>query len=77
MRKVSKARSKRARNGARRKPRLQPLLKACVYGHFSRSFAYLLIKQGKITARKRAYRTMVDLNSVDRYLHSLPRVEPH
>jgi hypothetical protein len=65
----------RPRNG--RKPRLQPLMKACEYGHFRRTFAYELIKQGKIVARKRGNRTMVDLNSVDRYLQSLPRVELH
>jgi hypothetical protein len=73
MRKATRARRKRARNG--RKLRLEPLMKACGYGHFGRTFAYELIKQGKIAAHKRGNRTMVDLNSIDRYLRSLPRVE--
>jgi excisionase family DNA binding protein len=55
--------------------RLEPLKKACEYGHFSRSFAYHLIRRHKIAAHKLGRRTLIDLNSVDHYLRTLPRIE--
>jgi excisionase family DNA binding protein len=56
--------------------RLANLKAACTYGGFGRTKAYELIDAGKIDAYKMGHQTMIDLNSVDRYHDSLPRIPP-
>jgi hypothetical protein len=41
---------------------------------FGRTKAYELIEAGKIDAYKMGHQTMIDLNSVDRYHASLPKL---
>lgn len=43
-------------------------------GH-GRSFLYELIKQGKVDARKSGRRTVLTVESLQRYVDSLPKVE--
>jgi excisionase family DNA binding protein len=47
----------------------------CRYGKFGRTKAYELIAHERIRAYKMGGKTMIDLDSVDEYHTSLPRVE--
>lgn len=55
-------------------PRFVQLDEAIKYAKVGRSHLYKLIQHGKIDARKDGRRTLVDLNSIDAYHRSLPRV---
>ena len=47
----------------------------CRYGKFGKTKAYELIAHERIRAYKMGGKTMIDLDSVDEYHSSLPRVE--
>jgi excisionase family DNA binding protein len=49
---------------------------ACERGGFKRTKAYELIADGKIIAYKMGHQTMVDVDSIDAYHASLPRIQP-
>ncbi|UPT91703.1 helix-turn-helix domain-containing protein [Bradyrhizobium barranii subsp. apii] len=55
--------------------RLVEFKDGCRYGKFGRTKAYELISQDRIRAYKMGGKTMIDLDSVDEYHASLPRVE--
>ncbi|WP_235885813.1 hypothetical protein [Bradyrhizobium niftali] len=55
--------------------RLVEFKDGCRYGKFGRTKAYELIAHERIRAYKMGGKTMIDLNSVDEYHASLPRVE--
>ena len=55
--------------------RLVELKDGCRYGKFGKTKAYELIAQERIRAYKMGGKTMIDLDSVDEYHASLPRVE--
>jgi excisionase family DNA binding protein len=55
--------------------RLVELKEGCRYGKFGKTKAYELIAQQRIRAYKMGGKTMIDLDSVDEYHASLPRVE--
>ena len=55
--------------------RLVEFKDGCRYGKFGKTKAYELIAQELIRAYKMGGRTMIDLDSVDEYHASLPRVE--
>jgi excisionase family DNA binding protein len=57
------------------KRRLVEFKEGCRYGKFGKTKAYELIAQQRIRAYKMGGKTMIDLNSVDEYHASLPRVE--
>jgi excisionase family DNA binding protein len=59
----------------RRKRRLVEFKEGCRYGKFGKTKAYELIAQHRIRAYKMGGKTMIDLDSVDEYHGSLPRVE--
>ena len=59
-------------NGKRR--RLVEFKDGCRYGKFGKTKAYELIAQQRIRAYKMGGKTMIDLDSVDEYHASLPRV---
>jgi excisionase family DNA binding protein len=62
------------------RPRYARIREACHYSSLSRAVLYELIRAGKIDARKGGVRTTwVDLDSVDRYFESLPKLknDPH
>jgi excisionase family DNA binding protein len=54
--------------------RLVSMKEACRYGRFGIDKCYELIAQEKITAYKDGHRNLVDLNSIDAYHKTLPRV---
>ena len=56
--------------------RLATVKDACEYGGWSRKKLYRLINTGKIAAFRDVGRTLVDLDSIDAYWRSLPRVGP-
>lgn len=58
------------------KRRLRGVKEACKYGGFGRTKAYELMTAGKIDAYKMDQKTVIDLNSVDRYIESLPKFAP-
>lgn len=60
-------------NGKER--RLVEFKDGCRYGKFGKTKAYELIAQQRIRAYKMGGKTMIDLDSVDEYHASLPRVE--
>lgn len=60
-------------NGKQR--RLIEFKDGCRYGKFGKTKAYELIAQQRIRAYKMGGKTMIDLDSVDEYHASLPRVE--
>jgi hypothetical protein len=47
----------------------------CRYGKFGKTKAYELIAQEQIRANKMGGKTLIDLDSIDEYHASLPRVE--
>jgi excisionase family DNA binding protein len=54
--------------------RLVEFKDGCRYGKFGKTKAYELIAQQRIRAYKMGSKTMIDLDSVDEYHASLPRV---
>jgi excisionase family DNA binding protein len=55
--------------------RLVEFKNGCRYGKFGKTKAYELIAQERIRAYKMGGKTMIDLDSVDEYHASLPKVE--
>ncbi len=64
-----------ADNDSNKRRRLVEFKDGCRYGKFGRTKAYELIARDKIRAYKMGGKTMIDLDSVDDYHASLPRVE--
>ena len=64
-----------ADNDNTRKRRFVEFKEGCRYGKFGKTKAYELIAQQRIRAYKMGGKTMIDLDSVDEYHASLPRVE--
>ena len=62
-------------NDHNKQRRLVELKDGCRYGKFGKTKAYELIAQERIRAYKMGGKTMIDLDSVDEYHASLPRVE--
>jgi hypothetical protein len=62
-------------NDSNKGRRLVEFKDGCRYGKFGRTKAYELIARDRIRAYKMGGKTMIDLNSVDEYHTSLPRVE--
>jgi hypothetical protein len=62
-------------NDNNKRRRLVEFKDGCRYGKFGRTKAYELIAHEKIRAYKMGGKTMIDLNSVDEYHASLPRLE--
>lgn len=62
-------------NDNNKQRRLVELKDGCRYGKFGKTKAYELIAQERIRAYKMGGKTMIDLDSVDEYHASLPRVE--
>jgi hypothetical protein len=58
------------------RPRLVPFRDGCKYGGFGKSKGYELMHTGKIKGSKMGKRTMLDLESIDRYHASLPKITP-
>jgi len=57
--------------------RLAEFKVACAYGRFGVTKAYELIAAQQIDAYKAGRKTLIDLDSVDRYHRSLPRLIMH
>jgi excisionase family DNA binding protein len=55
--------------------RLVEFKDGCRYGRFGKTKAYELIARERIKAYKMGGKTLIDLDSVDEYHASLPRVE--
>jgi hypothetical protein len=62
-------------NDKNKRRRLVEFKDGCRYGKFGRTKAYELIAHEMIKAYKMGGKTMIDLDSVDEYHASLPRVE--
>ena len=62
-------------NDNNKQRRLVEFKDGCRYGKFGKTKAYGLIAQERIRAYKMGGKTMIDLDSVDEYHASLPRVE--
>lgn len=62
-------------NGDAKQRRLVEFKQGCRYGQFGKTKAYELIAQQRIRAYKMGGKTMIDLDSVDEFHASLPRVE--
>ena len=62
-------------NDNNKQRRLIEFKDGCRYGKFGKTKAYELIAQERIRAYKMGGKTMIDLDSVDEYHASLPRVE--
>ena len=62
-------------NGNNNRRRLAEFKDGCRYGKFGKTKAYELIAHDRIRAYKMGGKTMIDLDSVDEYHASLPRVE--
>ena len=62
-------------HGDRKQRRLVEFKQGCRYGQFGKTKAYELIAQQRIRAYKMGGKTMIDLDSVDEFHASLPRVE--
>jgi len=65
----------RVENDNNRRRRLVEFKDGCRYGKFGKTKAYELIAHERIRAYKMGGKTMIDLDSVDEYHASLPRVE--
>ena len=63
-------------NDTNRQCRLVEFKDGCRYGKFGKTKAYELIARERIKAYKMGGKTLIDLDSVDEYHASLPRVEP-
>jgi len=55
--------------------RLAEFKDGCRYGKFGKTKAYALIARQRIRAYKMGGKTLIDLDSIDEYHASLPRVE--
>jgi hypothetical protein len=64
-----------ADNESNKRRRLVEFKDGCRYGKFGKTRAYELIARDKIRAYKMGGKTMIDLDSVDEYHTSLPRLE--
>jgi excisionase family DNA binding protein len=64
-----------ADNDDNKRRRLVELKDGCRYGKFGKTKAYELIAQERIRAYKMGGKTLIDLDSIDEYHASLPRVE--
>ena len=62
-------------NDNKKRRRLVEFKVGCRYGKFGKTKAYELIAYERIRAYKMGGKTMIDLDSVDEYHASLPRVE--
>ena len=62
-------------NDNNKRRRLIEFKDGCRYGKFGKTKAYELIAHERIKAYKMGGKTMIDLDSVDEYHASLPRVE--
>jgi len=62
-------------NDNNKRRRLVEFKDGCRYGKFGKTKAYELIAHEMIRAYKMGGKTMIDLDSVDEYHASLPRVE--
>jgi excisionase family DNA binding protein len=62
-------------NSSNERRRLVEFKDGCRYGKFGKTKAYELIAHERIRAYKMGGKTMIDLDSVDEYHASLPRVE--
>ena len=62
-------------NDNNKRRRLVEFKDGCRYGKFGKTKAYELIAHESIRAFKMGGKTMIDLDSVDEYHASLPRVE--
>lgn len=62
-------------NDSGKQRRLVEFKDGCRYGKFGKTKAYELIAQQRIKAYKLGGKTMIDLDSVDLFHASLPRVE--
>jgi excisionase family DNA binding protein len=62
-------------NDSNKGRRLVEFKDGCRYGKFGKTKAYELIAHGIIRAYKMGGKTLIDLDSVDEYHGSLPRVE--
>jgi len=62
-------------NDTNRRRRLAEFKEGCRYGKFGKTKAYELIARESIRAYKMGGKTMIDLDSVDEYHASLPKVE--
>src|SRR5580704_17036567 len=62
-------------NDNSKRRRLVEFKDRCRYGKFGKTKAYELIAHERIRAYKMGGKTMIDLDSVDEYHASLPRVE--
>ena len=54
------------------RPRLVPIDHACAYSGFGRTKLYEELGKGNILASKHGRRTLINLDSVDRFIESLP-----
>ena len=64
-----------ADNEDNKRRRLVEFKDGCRYGKFGKTKAYELIAQERIRAYKMGGKTLIDLDSIDEYHASLPRVE--
>jgi len=64
-----------ADNDGKNQRRLVQFKDGCRYGKFGKPKAYELIAQERIRAYKMGGKTLIDLDSIDEYHASLPRVE--
>jgi excisionase family DNA binding protein len=64
-----------ADNNNNKRRRLVEVKDGCRSGKFGKTKAYELIGQERIRAYKMGGKTMIDLDSVDEYHASLPRIE--
>lgn len=55
-------------------PRLEDFQTAMRYGRYKRDKLYSLIAEEKVVAYKDGHTTLVDLDSIDKYKSSLPRL---
>jgi excisionase family DNA binding protein len=62
-------------NDSNKRRRLVEFKDGCRYGKFGKTKAYELIAHERIRAYKMGGKTLIDLDSVDEYHGSLPRVE--
>jgi excisionase family DNA binding protein len=62
-------------NENKKQRRLVEFKDGCRYGKFGKTKAYELIAQERIRAYKMGGKTMIDVDSVDEYHASLPRIE--
>jgi excisionase family DNA binding protein len=62
-------------NDSNKRRRLVEFKDGCRYGKFGKTKAYELIAHERIRAYKMGGKTLIDLDSVDEYHASLPRVE--